>query len=71
MAEPFEADFVSQQMLRMTVTFDNSSGIIAFLFGEMPERLNGAVSKTVIGLVPIVGSNPTLSALFVNEEYSL
>ena len=42
------------------------SGIIAILFGEMPERLNGAVSKTVIGLVPIVGSNPTLSADFFN-----
>lgn len=28
----------------------------------MPEWLIGAVSKTVMGLVPIVGSNPTLSA---------
>ena len=28
----------------------------------MPERPNGAVSKTVVGLVPTVGSNPTLSA---------
>ena len=28
----------------------------------MPEWLNGAVSKTVVGLVPTVGSNPTLSA---------
>ena len=31
--------------------------------GEVPERLNGTVSKTVVGLVPTVGSNPTLSAL--------
>jgi hypothetical protein len=30
--------------------------------GEVPERLNGTVSKTVVGLVPTVGSNPTLSA---------
>jgi hypothetical protein len=30
--------------------------------GEVPERPNGAVSKTVVGLVPTVGSNPTLSA---------
>ena len=30
--------------------------------GEVPEWLNGAVSKTVVGLVPTVGSNPTLSA---------
>ena len=28
----------------------------------MPEWLNGAVSKTVVGLVSTVGSNPTLSA---------
>ena len=28
----------------------------------MPEWLNGTVSKTVVGLVPTVGSNPTLSA---------
>ena len=32
------------------------------LTGEVPEWLNGAVSKTVVGLVPTVGSNPTLSA---------
>jgi hypothetical protein len=31
--------------------------------GEVPEWLNGAVSKTVVGLVPTVGSNPTLSAI--------
>ena len=30
--------------------------------GEVPERPNGAVSKTVVGPVPTVGSNPTLSA---------
>jgi hypothetical protein len=30
--------------------------------GEVPERPNGTVSKTVVGLVPTVGSNPTLSA---------
>ena len=29
----------------------------------MPEWLIGAVSKTVVGLVPTVGSNPTLSAV--------
>jgi hypothetical protein len=28
----------------------------------VPEWLNGAVSKTVVGLKPTVGSNPTLSA---------
>ncbi len=33
--------------------------------GEMPEWPNGAVSKTVMRLVRIVGSNPTLS---VSEE---
>ena len=32
------------------------------VIGEVPEWLNGAVSKTVVGLVPTVGSNPTLSA---------
>ncbi len=37
-------------------------GIIGDVYGEMPERLNGTVSKTVVGLVPTVGSNPTLSA---------
>ena len=35
-----------------------------FKFGEMPEWLNGTVSKTVVGLVPTVGSNPTLSAAY-------
>ncbi len=30
--------------------------------GEVPERPNGTVSKTVVGLVSTVGSNPTLSA---------
>lgn len=47
----------------------------------MPERLNGAVSKTVMVLVAIVGSNPTLSAdlltltretlLFLSRSYTL
>jgi uncharacterized protein YndB with AHSA1/START domain len=31
-------------------------------WGEVPERLNGTVSKTVVVLVATVGSNPTLSA---------
>lgn len=30
--------------------------------GDMPERSNGVVSKTVAGLVTTSGSNPTLSA---------
>ena len=30
--------------------------------GEVPERLKGLVSKTSVGLVLTVGSNPTLSA---------
>ena len=30
--------------------------------GEVPERPNGAVSKTVVVLRATVGSNPTLSA---------
>jgi hypothetical protein len=33
-----------------------------YRIGEVPERLNGTVSKTVVGLVSTVGSNPTLSA---------
>ncbi len=32
------------------------------LDGEVPEWLNGTVSKTVVALVATVGSNPTLSA---------
>jgi hypothetical protein len=32
------------------------------LIGEVPEWPIGAVSKTVVGLAPTVGSNPTLSA---------
>jgi hypothetical protein len=32
------------------------------VIGEVPEWLNGAVSKTVVDLVSTVGSNPTLSA---------
>ncbi len=35
---------------------------MARCFGEVPEWLNGAVSKTVVDLVSTVGSNPTLSA---------
>jgi hypothetical protein len=31
-------------------------------FGEVPERLNGTVSKTVVTPWATVGSNPTLSA---------
>ena len=31
--------------------------------GEVPEWLNGAVSKTVVDPVSTVGSNPTLSAV--------
>ncbi len=34
--------------------------------GEVPERLNGTVSKTVVVLVATVGSNPTLSADWPN-----
>ena len=30
--------------------------------GEVPERLNGTVSKTVVGPWSTVGSNPTLSS---------
>ena len=36
--------------------------IIHTPIGEVPEWLNGAVSKTVVALVVTVGSNPTLSA---------
>ena len=35
---------------------------IIFKFGEVPEWLNGTVSKTVMAFLAIVGSNPTLSA---------
>ena len=40
------------------------SGIIspASKFGEVPEWLNGTVSKTVVGFVSTEGSNPSLSA---------
>ncbi len=37
-------------------------GIIRPVSGEVPEWLNGTVSKTVVVLVATVGSNPTLSA---------
>ncbi len=33
------------------------------MIGEVPEWLNGTVSKTVVALVATVGSNPTLSAV--------
>ena len=35
---------------------------IAYPLGEVPEWLNGTVSKTVVAFVVTVGSNPTLSA---------
>jgi hypothetical protein len=35
--------------------------------GEVPERLNGTVSKTVVALWATVGSNPTLSAFLFQE----
>ena len=37
-------------------------------FGGVPERPIGAVSKTVVGLVPTVGSNPTPSATDAQES---
>ena len=42
------------------------------LFGEMPERLNGTVSKTVVFFSGTVGSNPTPSAspLYTKSEGS-
>ncbi len=36
--------------------------MIFCISGEVPERSNGAVSKTVVVFVATVGSNPTLSA---------
>ena len=38
--------------------------VVSQIFGEVPERLNGAVSKIVVLLWGTVGSNPTLSASF-------
>src|SRR5262245_22352843 len=38
------------------------SGSVIIFPGEVPERPNGAVSKTVVVLWATVGSNPTLSA---------
>ena len=35
---------------------------LEILSGEVPERSNGAVSKTVVRFTRTVGSNPTLSA---------
>ena len=40
----------------------SEGGIITH--GEVPEWLNGTVSKTVVALVATVGSNPTLSAAY-------
>ncbi len=34
------------------------------MFGEVPEWLNGAVSKTVVRISRTEGSNPSLSAMF-------
>jgi hypothetical protein len=41
-----------------------SDGIkkIIICIGEMPEWLNGTVSKTVVGFISTQGSNPCLSA---------
>ena len=36
---------------------------IIFEYGEVPERFNGTVSKTVVGLVSTESSNLSLSAL--------
>ena len=36
--------------------------------GEVPERLKGLVSKTSVGLVLTVGSNPTLSASLASRD---
>ena len=39
-----------------------------FHTGEVPEWLNGTVSKTVVELVSTVGSNPTLSAVYFRRS---
>jgi hypothetical protein len=39
--------------------------------GDMPERSNRAVSKTVAGLVTTLGSNPTLSAGYKIPHWQL
>ena len=36
-------------------------------YGEVAERLNAAVSKTVNGLAPFGGSNPSLSAIQIAQ----
>ncbi len=41
---------------------DDRHAIMSIPRGEVPEWLNGAVSKTVVVLWATVGSNPTLSA---------
>ena len=41
---------------------DAPRAIMSIPRGEVPEWLNGAVSKTVVVLWATVGSNPTLSA---------
>ena len=41
---------------------DPPRAIMSTPSGEVPEWLNGAVSKTVVVLWATVGSNPTLSA---------
>jgi hypothetical protein len=46
---------------RIETGFVQSRDII-FSLGEVPEWLNGTVSKTVMAFLAIVGSNPTLSA---------
>src|SRR5690625_5334275 len=38
-----------------------------FFYGEVAERLNAAVSKTVNGLAPFGGSNPSLSAIQIAQ----
>ena len=40
---------------------------IILYFGEVPEWLNGPVSKTVVLFKGAEGSNPSLSAIFSRE----
>lgn len=44
--------------------------IIILRKGEVPEWLNGAVSKIAVGLEPTGGSNPSLAAGEVYELHS-
>ena len=46
----------------------NVSYNFARAHGEVPEWLNGTVSKTVVGLVSTEGSNPSLSAGALSYE---